>query len=238
MARRLGLRHENPDIAGWAPLGAGPSHLFKDSHKLPIEMTHTHRITARLSALLLALTLAACASKAPPPAAPTYRGPVLQIEQIERGVLLVLPSTVLFEVGKAEFRTAEAAPYLDRLAHLLTTKSDKRLAVEGHTDSDGGAALNEGLAKARAGAVAEALGQRGVKRERMDIAGFSFNRPVASNATDEGKRLNRRVELIVLDEKVATFTAGEPSGAFESAWAKLKALVEQGLVKPVEQAKP
>ena len=72
----------------------------------------------------------------------------------------------------------------------------------------------------------------------MDFAGFSFNRPVASNATDEGKRLNRRVELIVLDEKVATFTAGEPSGAFESAWAKLKALVEQGLVKPVEQAKP
>jgi len=204
-------------------------------------MTHTRPIAARLSALIVALALAACASKAlpPPPApAPIYRGPVLQIEQTERGVLLVLPSTVLFEVGKAEFKTAESAPYLDRLAHLLTTKSDKRLAVEGHTDSDGTAALNESLAKARAAAVAEALGARGVKRERMDIAGFSFSRPVASNATDEGKRLNRRVELIVLDEKVAAFTAGEPSGAFESAWAKLKALVDQGLVKPVEPAKP
>jgi outer membrane protein OmpA-like peptidoglycan-associated protein len=194
-----------------------------------------------VSAALLVLAVSACATKAPPPPPPApapYKGAVLQIEQTERGVLLVLPSTVLFEPGKAEFKTADAAPYLDRLALLLTTKSDKRVAVEGHTDSDGTAALNDALSKARATAVAEALGTRNVKRERMDIAGFSFKRPVASNATEDGKRLNRRVELIVLEEKVAAFTNGEPAGAFESAWAKLKALVEQGLVKPVEQAKP
>jgi hypothetical protein len=73
---------------------------------------------------------------------------------------------------------------------------------------------------------------------RVDTSGFSFNRPVASNATDEGKRLNRRVEIIVLDEKVEALTAGEPAGSFEAAWARLKDLIQSGAVKPVEGVKP
>jgi hypothetical protein len=122
------------------------------------------------------------------------------------------------------------------VAKLLTTKTAKRVSVEGHTDADGAPALNEALSLSRAKAVAEALSTRGLVAERLSTSGYSFNRPVASNATDDGKRLNRRVEIIVLDEQVATLTAGEPAGAFESAWAQIKHLMDQGLVKPAASA--
>ncbi|MDE2505160.1 MAG: OmpA family protein [Burkholderiales bacterium] len=194
--------------------------------------------SARLRPLALASTLwlGACASPPAPPPPPPYRGPTLQIEQLDRGVMLVLPSSVLFDVNQASFKADAAKPYLDRVADLLMRKTRHRVSVEGHTDSDGTEAHNQALSEARAESVAEALVARGVDRSRIVTVGYSFNRPVASNATEDGKRLNRRVEIIVLGEKVATLTAGEPPGAFESAWARLKGLVDQGLVKPAEAA--
>jgi outer membrane protein OmpA-like peptidoglycan-associated protein len=191
-----------------------------------------------LSALAACLCLAACQS--PPPAVPApapevrYSGAVLAVDQTERGVQIVLPGSVLFASGKASFQQAEAAPFLDRVAQLLLTKTDKRVAVEGHTDTDGSASLNEQLSLARARAVADALSARGVPSARLEAAGFSFQRPVASNTTEDGKRLNRRVELVVLGEQLATLTANEPPGAFESAWARLRSLIEQGLVRPAD----
>ena len=182
-----------------------------------------------------AIFLAACASK-PVEAPKPYTGPVLQIEQLDRGVQITLPSTVLFKVGDSSFNATESGPYLDRVADLLTRKTGKNVSVEGHTDSDGSAALNDALSRARAQAISDALRARGVKAERLATVGYSFNRPIASNATEDGKRLNRRVELIVLDEKVATMTQGEPAGAFDSAWAKLKDLIDRGLVKPADGA--
>ena len=56
---------------------------------------------------------------------------------------------------------------------------------------------------------------------------------MASNATDEGKKVNRRVELLIVDEKVENITRGEPAGSFESAFDKLKKMVEDGLIKPM-----
>jgi len=186
-----------------------------------------------------AASLVACSSPAPAPVVPAvWRGPVLAIDQTERGVQIVLPSSVLFDVGQASFNQKEAGPYLDRVAKLLTSKTDKRVAVEGHTDADGAPNLNEQLSLARARAVSAALVSRGVPEARLQSAGFSFNRPLASNSTEDGKRLNRRVELIVLDEQIANLTQGEPANAFESAWGRLKGLIDQGLVKPVVSAAP
>ena len=190
----------------------------------------------------MALTAAGYASPPPlpprPVESPTSRGPILQIEQLDRDVQIVLPSVVLFDLNKATFNSVEAGPYLDRVARLLTTKTQKAVAVECHTDSDGSAPLNDSLSKARATAVAEALLARGVQAARVSTAGYSFNCPVASNATEAGKLLNRRVEVIVLEEKVAVLTAGEPDGSVESSFARLKALVDSGQVKPVGTARP
>ena len=195
---------------------------------------------ALASALVLVLLVSACATKPPPPPPPpppapvaVYSGPSLQIEQSDRGVQIFLPSTVLFDAGKADFKQAEAAPYLDRLAKLLTDKTKNKVAVEGHTDNAGNAAGNQKLSEQRAETVRAALVQRGVPADRLSALGYSFNRPMASNATDQGKAINRRVELIILDEKVANITAGEPAGSFESAFDKLKKMVQDGLIKPM-----
>ena len=118
--------------------------------------------------------------------------------------------------------------YLDRIAVLLTTKTGKQIAVEGHTDNVGAAALNQKLSEQRADAVADALVTRGVPAARISRRGFSFTQPAAPNDVEAGRRLNRRTELIVIDETVANITRGEPANAFEDAAARVKAALEAG----------
>lgn len=186
-------------------------------------------ITAVLMGLL---GLSGCASKpevvAAPVAAPKA---VIAIDQTPRGVQIPLPNTVLFQFGKADLNEAAAAPYLDKIAVLLKTKSTKQVAIEGHTDNVGSLPSNQAISLARAKTVFNALQARGVPQERMLAEGFAFQRPVVSNSNEEGRALNRRVDIIILDEKVENITAGEPANAFESAFAKLKAMVDAGLVK-------
>ena len=197
---------------------------------------HPLLTTTVVAVLTMLMTACTTPPPAPPPPAPVaivYTGPTLQIEQTERGVQIFLPSTVLFDAGKAEFKQADAAPYLDRLAKLLTEKTKNKVAVEGHTDNVGSAPSNQKLSEQRAEVVRAALAQRGVPADRLTALGHSFNRPMASNATEPGKAVNRRVELIILDEKVANITQGEPTASFESAFDKLKKMVEDGLIKPM-----
>jgi outer membrane protein OmpA-like peptidoglycan-associated protein len=183
----------------------------------------------------LVLALSACQTPPPAPAPAPYSGPVLPIEQSERGVQIFLPNSVLFEVGKSALSLKDSGPYLDRVADLLKNKTKNAVSLEGHADSTGSATLNQSLSEDRARAVAVALTERGVPKERLQTAGFSFNRPVASNTTEDGRKLNRRVEVVILDEKVENITQGEPANAFSSAWAQLKSLIDQGLVKPAEK---
>ena len=180
------------------------------------------------------MALSGCASKpvevAPAPVAAAPKA-VISIDQTPRGVQIPLPNTVLFQFGKADLNTLAADPYLDKIATLIKTKSTKQVAVEGHTDNVGSLPSNQQISEARAKVVRDALQARGVPAERLKAEGFAFQRPVVSNANEEGRALNRRVDIIILDEKVENITAGEPANAFESAFAKLKAMVDAGLVK-------
>ncbi len=194
-----------------------------------------------LLSLLIACKSAPPASPSPPPpvpvAAPAYIGPTLSIEQSDRGVQVFLPSSVLFDTGKSDLRSSEAGPYLDRVAQLLKTKTQKQVSIEGHTDNAGALSANQKLSELRAASLLQALLERGVPNERMVTAGFAFNRPIASNGNEEGRKMNRRVEVVILDEKVANITQGEPSNAFNSAWDQLKKMIEAGVVKPAEATK-
>lgn len=187
------------------------------------------------STLVFSVMLAGCQTPPPAVAAPAYSGPVLPIEQSERGVQIFLPSSVLFELGKADLNLAAAGPYVDRVATLLKTKTTKQVSVEGHADNQGSDASNQALSEARAKSLMAAIADRGVPAARLAVVGYSYKRPIASNATEEGRKLNRRVELVVLDEKVENITRGEPANAFSSAWDNLKALIDKGVVQAVEK---
>ncbi|TAG25747.1 MAG: OmpA family protein [Burkholderiales bacterium] len=214
--------------------------FFLFTSQMMLYFTTTLKQYSLLAAICL-LTACKSAPPAPPPAtpvaAPAYTGPSLSIEQSDRGVQVFLPSNILFDSGKSELRLGDAAPYLDRVAQLLKTKTQNKISVEGHTDSAGSLTANQKLSEQRAVALMQSLQERGVPADRMVTAGFAFNRPIASNANEEGRKLNRRVEVVILDEKVANITKGEPPNAFNSAWDNLKKMIEAGVVKPAEAAK-
>ncbi|MGB5736222.1 MAG: OmpA family protein, partial [Thiohalocapsa sp.] len=88
---------------------------------------------------------------------------------------------------------------LDRVTTLLEQRPDLTARVEGHTDSSGGAAINQDLSQQRAQAVMQALITRGVAGDRLSAKGYGAERPIASNATEAGRRANRRVEIYVIE---------------------------------------
>lgn len=85
------------------------------------------------------------------------------------------------------------------LAAFLARQQDARIQITGHTDSQGSAASNRGLATRRAQAVGAYLNSTGVKADRIVTNGMGEGSPVATNATAAGRAINRRVEVTILD---------------------------------------
>lgn len=106
---------------------------------------------------------------------------------------------VNFEFGKATL-TADSRSVLDGIANSLKGQPTMEIRLEGHTDSVGSDATNLRLSKARAAAVRDYLVSRGVAANRLTSEGFGESRPVSDNGTDEGRAMNRRVELKVQKE--------------------------------------
>lgn len=103
---------------------------------------------------------------------------------------------ILFETGASEVR-AESAPALTVIADFLNAHGDQKVLVVGHTDSVGSFEMNIALSKARAEAVVEKLvTEYGVGRDRLKPYGVGPAAPISSNATAEGRALNRRVEIV------------------------------------------
>lgn len=103
-----------------------------------------------------------------------------------------------FDVDSAVIQ-ARSEPVIGEIAQIMRENPSWRFQIEGHTDSDGGAAYNLALSQRRAQAVVDDLTKRyGIARSRMIAKGYGLTKPIASNATDEGKALNRRVELVRL----------------------------------------
>ena len=75
--------------------------------------------------------------------------------------------------------------------------SESKIVVEGHTDSQGGAGYNQDLSQRRAQSVRDYLVTRGIAADRVTSQGFGLTRPIADNASAEGRANNRRVEIVV-----------------------------------------
>jgi outer membrane protein OmpA-like peptidoglycan-associated protein len=103
---------------------------------------------------------------------------------------------ILFDAGKADIKP-ESSKALDEVAKMLTENPTWKLYVVGHTDNVGGLAANMDLSKRRAEAVAQALvTQYRVAAARLGSFGNGPYAPVASNDAEDGRALNRRVEIV------------------------------------------
>jgi|GEM_PF-5891385 len=109
--------------------------------------------------------------------------------------LAKLQRQINFEVGSANLKK-ESLPVLDNLAQLLIEIPDVGIEIQGHTDKDGSAKFNQDLSQRRAQAVVDYLVKKGIASERLRAKGYGYSLPIADNRTLEGKRRNRRVELI------------------------------------------
>jgi outer membrane protein OmpA-like peptidoglycan-associated protein len=92
-------------------------------------------------------------------------------------------------------------PVLDQHLAYLNEHPSSPVFVEGHTDYMGSAAYNQNLSERRANAVRDYLIQKGVTSSRIKVAGFSEHQPIADNKTVEGRAINRRAELKVIQDK-------------------------------------
>ncbi len=102
---------------------------------------------------------------------------------------------VSFETGKATL-LPESERIVGEIVVLLKEHAALELSIEGHTDDRGTAAANQKLSEERAKAVVEALVKAGIARDRPASKGHGQSKPLASNRTEEGRALNRRVEVV------------------------------------------
>jgi len=127
----------------------------------------------------------------------------VRLEMAEKGLVITFVADVLFDSGKAKIRP-ELYPVLDKVSRVLAENVPQNfIGIEGHTDNEpikfSAWKSNWELSSARALAVLHYLvDNKGIAPERAQAVGYGEYRPVASNGTREGRRLNRRVEVVIL----------------------------------------
>lgn len=124
--------------------------------------------------------------------------------QTPRGATMTLSEEVLFATDSATLRPG-AIDRLRPLADYLRETPGVRVSIDGHTDARGSDAYNQGLSLRRADAVRAAFDSMGVTRARFDVKGYGESQPIASNATAQGMRQNRRVEVTLLGQRADRF---------------------------------
>jgi outer membrane protein OmpA-like peptidoglycan-associated protein len=122
----------------------------------------------------------------------------LRAKKTDRGMVLTL-GDVLFDTGMATLKPG-AYNTIDRLASVLKEAPDRKVMIEGHTDSVGGDDYNRQLSERRAAAVQTALLERGVSSNQITAVGKGETFPVASNDNAAGRQQNRRVEMVFTDD--------------------------------------
>ena len=123
----------------------------------------------------------------------------LSAKKTERGLVITL-GDVLFGTGLARLN-ADGLHMAQRLATILQQNPQRTVLVEGFADSTGKTQLNQELSERRAMAVRDALLDLGVARERISQRGYGESYPVAANDTAQNRQLNRRVEIVLSDDR-------------------------------------
>lgn len=122
----------------------------------------------------------------------------LQAKQTERGTLVTF-GDVLFDLDKADLKPA-GMQGVQQLATFLNENPERKIVVEGYTDSTGSDSYNQQLSQRRAESVRRALTRAGVDAQRIQTVGYGEEYPVASNNSTSGRAMNRRVEVTISND--------------------------------------
>ncbi|MBX2881269.1 MAG: OmpA family protein [Granulosicoccus sp.] len=115
-------------------------------------------------------------------------------EQFQQLLGDIATQTVDFQAGSALF-TEESESALSALLKVMSTHSEQRIRIEGHTDNTGSDSVNLRLSQDRAAAVAQYLSQRGIDPDRLIVKGYGSTQPIADNDSEAGRSANRRIEI-------------------------------------------
>lgn len=126
---------------------------------------------------------------------PTVPAPVVKADS-----LIILSAGLLFETDKSTLRS-EHFVTLNSIVDYLRLHPERSVRISGHTDNTGSEAHNLSLSKQRADVVAEYLVGNGIDISRVKTSGQGSVKPIAANTTDEGRKKNRRVELLIHDRR-------------------------------------
>lgn len=127
----------------------------------------------------------------------TLRESGVRVEREGDNINLIMPGNITFVTAGHDLN-ADFYKVLDSVVLVLQEYKQTIIVSAGHTDSRGSEAYNQALSERRADSVAKYLISREVLEARIDSVGFGEKAPIADNATDEGRSLNRRVELSLL----------------------------------------
>lgn len=130
----------------------------------------------------------------------------VRLKMEEKGLVVTFVAEVLFDSGKAELKK-ESLPILDKVAKVLREEvPTHHISIEGHTDNQpikySPWKSNWELSVHRALSVLHYLESKGVDPTKMSATGYGEYKPVASNQTPQGRQLNRRVEIVILPNKI------------------------------------
>ncbi|WP_167881099.1 OmpA family protein [Leptospira gomenensis] len=125
--------------------------------------------------------------------------PPVEIRRTEEGITISLNS-VLFDYDRSELKE-EAKAELGRIASVLKKYGDREIRISGHTDNTGGEDYNKKLSRERALSVLRELrDKQGIEEKRMSYEGYGKSKPIADNASLQGRQKNRRVDITIVME--------------------------------------
>ena len=127
---------------------------------------------------------------------------ISSLKEEERGLVLTLSGSILFRSDESTL-LEPAKVKLEQVVKALQTIHTRNLIVEGHTDSTGTTAYNQGLSQLRADAVRDYLVQQGYPAEHIRSHGQGEGHPIGNNTSAEGRANNRRVEIVIEPEPVS-----------------------------------
>lgn len=122
--------------------------------------------------------------------------PTVLVPVVKADSLIILGGELLFEINKSILRSKHFET-LNSIVDYLRLYPERSVRISGHTDNTGKEPHNLRLSKQRADVVAEYLVDNGIDINRVETSGLSSAKPIAANTTDQGRKKNRRVELLI-----------------------------------------